>query len=380
MGKAQAGLPKALKAFKELGFTKDQVKSFTDADAALKAVVERIAGLTWDRTPRLGIWLTAACGVPCDVYHQAVGRNVIGGMVKRVRHPGAKHDEVMILMGPQGTAKSELCRTLALDDTWFTDSVTFEGSPQNVIPQLFGKLVVELAELDGMAKREVQSIKRFITTQADDVTLKYQTYTSNHARRCIFIGTSNEDAPLVDVTGNRRFLPVRIKGEVNIPWLRANIEQIVAEAAHHESKGADFSIPREIWAVAATHQEAARSVSDIETLLTGWFGETPFTGTAFVSVHDLAQLFEAAGWKRMESLRNAIMRKLGFRDVNPYIGGNRERGWLRGPEMLPKHIEHKAMRYVVSKTPDGRPRVTPRTMHATDTTSAPPVPQPRGAT
>lgn len=46
LGKAQAGLPKALKAFKELGFTQDQVKGFTDADTALKAVVERIAGLS----------------------------------------------------------------------------------------------------------------------------------------------------------------------------------------------------------------------------------------------------------------------------------------------------------------------------------------------
>jgi hypothetical protein len=46
LGKAQAGLPKALKAFKELGFTPDQVKGFTDADTALKAVVDRIAGLS----------------------------------------------------------------------------------------------------------------------------------------------------------------------------------------------------------------------------------------------------------------------------------------------------------------------------------------------
>lgn len=46
LGKAQAGLPKALKAFKELGFTKEQVKGFADADSALKAVTERIAGLS----------------------------------------------------------------------------------------------------------------------------------------------------------------------------------------------------------------------------------------------------------------------------------------------------------------------------------------------
>jgi predicted P-loop ATPase len=50
-------------------------------------VVERINGLVWDRQPRLVTWLSYTCGVPCDPYHQAVGKNVIGGMVKRARRP-----------------------------------------------------------------------------------------------------------------------------------------------------------------------------------------------------------------------------------------------------------------------------------------------------
>lgn len=46
LGLAQAGLKKGQRAFLELGFTKEQIKGFTDADTALKAVVERIAGLS----------------------------------------------------------------------------------------------------------------------------------------------------------------------------------------------------------------------------------------------------------------------------------------------------------------------------------------------
>lgn len=323
-------------------------------------VLERIGALKWDGVSRLNIWLTATCGVPCDLYHQAVSRNVIGGMVKRARSPGAKHDEVMILMGAQGTMKSTLCRALAIEDAWFTDSVTFDGSPQNVVPQLFGKLVVELSELDGMARREVQSIKRFISTQSDNVTLKYKAFSSEHARRCIFIGTCNEDSPLSDITGNRRFLPVRVNNEVNIAWLRANIEQLVAEAAHLEAAGADFSIPRSVWGEAAVHQEAARAVSDIETMLHGYFEETVHTGTAYVTLHDLAELCEIAGWKRMESLRNAIMRKMGFREMVPYLGGEKCRVWYRGPDIMPRQIEARAVRYMVGKTTDGRARVTIR--------------------
>lgn len=335
-------------------------------------VVERINGLKWDGLPRLSTWLTNTCGVSFDAYHQAVGRNVIGGMVKRARSPGAKHDEVMILIGKQGTAKSTLCRTLALQDDWFTDSVAFDGSPQNIVPQLFGKLVVELAELDGMAKKEVQHIKAFITRQSDNVTLKYKAFASDFERRCIFIGTSNEDSPLVDITGNRRFLPVRVPGEINIAWLRSNIEQLVAEAVHLADAGDDFSIPREVWGIAAEHQEAARAITDAEAMLCEWFAKTEFTKAAFVSNADLIRLSDLAGWRNVHALRRAVMMRLGFEEARPYINGIRTRGWLRQPDDVARHIEH-VTHYVVSKDLDGRPRVTIRNVQAQ---SAAPCPVP----
>jgi Virulence-associated protein E/Primase C terminal 2 (PriCT-2) len=161
-------------------------------------VLERLVAAqgAYDGVPRLDEWLAMALGVPNDAYLTAVGRNLLGGICKRVRRPGCKHDETVILMGPEDTFKSTFCRVLAMDDAWFTDSVDFSGSQQNVIPQLFGRVVVELAELDGMAKREVTHIKRFLSGQSDNVTLKYEAFTSDHARRCIMVGTSNEENPL----------------------------------------------------------------------------------------------------------------------------------------------------------------------------------------
>lgn len=46
LGLAHEGLKKAQRGFLALGFTKEQIKGFTDADTALKAVTERIAGLS----------------------------------------------------------------------------------------------------------------------------------------------------------------------------------------------------------------------------------------------------------------------------------------------------------------------------------------------
>lgn len=318
-------------------------------------VLERINSLQWDGVPRLSIWLSRTCGVPCDLYHQTAGRNVIGGMVKRARNPGAKHDEVMILIGAQGTMKSTLCRVLAIEDEWFTDSVSFHGSAQNVVPQLFGKLVVELAELDGMNRTEVTAIKAFITRQSDNVTLKYNKFASDFPRRCMFIGTSNEHTPLVDATGNRRFLPVQLRQAVDIAWLRENIEQLVAEAAVLHTKGADFAIPREVWEVASKHQEAARGLSDIETMLTEWFAETPFTQHAYITKANLTDLCMLAGWRNSAPLSAVVMRRLGFVEDIPWLGGRKTRVWVRGGASgaAVGGLTH----YTVGKTQDGRPRV-----------------------
>jgi hypothetical protein len=65
-----------------------------------------------------------------------------------------------------------------------------------------------------------------------------------------------------------------------------------------------------------------------------------------------------AGLRGNNADRRATMNRLRFRKVRPYIGGKQIPVWYRGPETLPKHIERDAVRYMVGKTSDGRPRVT----------------------
>jgi predicted P-loop ATPase len=301
------------------------------SETTFDPVLNRIAAAqaSWDGKNRLDSWLASAIGVPNDAYLRAVGRSLIGGIVKRARKPGAKHDEVVILTGPQDTLKSTLCRALALNDEWFTDSVAFEGPPQNVIPQLFGKLVVELAELDGMARREVNYIKRFLSAQSDNVTLKYEAYSSDHARRCIFVGSSNEENPLRDATGNRRFLPVRIEQRINVDFVRKNIDRLFGEAATLESTGELFLIPADVLPEARARQEAARAESDFEIYLSSWFAAD--AGPAYILPADLAVLVkEATGRSVPPNAYGHAMRRLGFVSSRPYVNDVRTRMWVRG--------------------------------------------------
>ena len=312
-------------------------------------VIARLAAAqdAWDGTPRLDAWLATAIGSANDAYLTAVGRNVIGGMVKRARRPGVKHDEVLILIGPEDTLKSTLCRTIALDDDWFTDSVAFEGSPQNIVPQLFGKMVVELAELDGMARREVQYIKRFLSAQSDNVTLKYEAFASDHERRCIFIGTSNESNPPAATPATADF--ARARGATDRRrFVRDNLDQIIGEAAVLEAAGDLFLIPRELIPEARARQEDARAEADFEIHLNAWFAGK--TGAAYILPADLATLLkEVTGRSIPSNQYGAAMKRLGFVQLKPRLGASREqtRVWCRGG------IDG-AQRYSIHRGGDGR--------------------------
>src|ERR1039458_5439840 len=116
---------------------------------AADPVIDLLAALekTWDGTHRLKIWLSATCGVPCDTYYQAVGAAIVGGMVRRIRHPGCKFDLMPVFVGAQGAGKSTLAEILALNKAWFTDNVSLGIESKELLPLLRGKSVVEVSEM-----------------------------------------------------------------------------------------------------------------------------------------------------------------------------------------------------------------------------------------
>jgi hypothetical protein len=292
-------------------------------DPVLSKLAE--AQAAWDGKPRLDSLLVKVCGVPHDAYHCSVARNLVGGIVKRARRPGCKHDEVVIFIGGQGIFKSTMLRVLSLDDRWFTDSVDFSGSPQNVIPQTFGRLVIELSELDALEKRDLNHVKRFLSTQTDSVTLKYDRLTSDMPRRSVFVGTTNESNPLRDTTGNRRFLPVRVE-RIDIEWLRANVEQIFGEAATLEAAGDNFLIPNEVLGEARARQEMARAEADFEVYLHGWIKDAP-DGTYVRSADIQTALRDAVGRSIVGKAYGPVMKRLGFLDGSTAHAG---RVWYKG--------------------------------------------------
>ncbi len=225
-------------------------------------VREYLSGLTgmWDDVPRIDRWLTKYLGVEESQYTNEVGLRVLIGAVARAMQPGCKFDQMLVLEGAQGVGKSTALAALVPDPEWFTDTVPMGDSDQRLMEAIAGKWIVEASELGGMSRGEVEQLKATLSRPADRARMAYAKSVSERPRQCILIGTTNESVYLRDQSGNRRFWPVTV-GEIDLQKLKADREQLWAEAFHRYKAGEPWTMNREVWATAATEQEG-RSVVD----------------------------------------------------------------------------------------------------------------------
>ena len=130
-------------------------------------------GLVWDGVKRLDDWLFTYGGAPkgdnnYDKYVRKVGRITLIAAVRRVRQPGCKFDQMLVLVNPtQGTHKSTALAVLAVRPDWFTDSLDLGAKDKVAIEQTQGKWIVELGEMRGRRRNDVDQIKGFISRQRD---------------------------------------------------------------------------------------------------------------------------------------------------------------------------------------------------------------------
>src|SRR4051812_18013504 len=218
-------------------------------------------------------------------------------MVRRIRKPGCKLDEIAIFNGPQGTGKSTLAKLLCPNEAWFSDEIMLGDASKELVLSLAGKAVVEIAEMGMRGSASANHVKAMLSLQMDRGRTAYARTVTDRPRRNIFVGTTNDDEPLSDPTGNRRFLPIRVDNELNLAWLQENVGQLIGEAAHLEAEGSTFAIPKAVWADATEKQEAARSESSTEILLDDWLAETTMTPVAYITAADLEYLSTISQWR-----------------------------------------------------------------------------------
>lgn len=195
-------------------------------------VKQYLESLEWDGNARAATLLIDYLGAEDSIYTREATEKTLLAAIRRVYEPGCKFDNMLILSGPPGTGKSTLIARLA--GKWFSDNLTFEDmKDKTAAEKLQGYWIIEIGELKGMRKMDVESIKAFVSRQDDIYRAAYGRNVEKHPRQCIIFGTvNNAGGYLKDITGNRRFWPIEITGQTNQkPWnlTDADRDQIWAE-------------------------------------------------------------------------------------------------------------------------------------------------------
>ncbi len=129
---------------------------------------------TWDGKPRLDSWLVDYAAAEDTEFNRAVGAIVMIAAVRRVRKPGTKFDEMLVLeSADQGMNKSSLVAAMAIREEWFSDSVPLNADDKIMIERTSGKWILEVAELAGMRKGEVERIRAQLSRTHDRARLAY---------------------------------------------------------------------------------------------------------------------------------------------------------------------------------------------------------------
>jgi len=237
---------------------------------AFDPVQDYLDSLVWDGTPRLEKWLTAYLGVEDTPLHRAWGRIVLVAAVRRIRDHGCKFDHVLVLEGPEGRDKSNTVQVLASGKAGgrdnFSDSTILNKDEKQQMELTKGVWFYEIAELAGMRKADVYSVKAFITRQEDRARPAYERFKELQPRVCIFIGTFNTtaDSEVIEylTTGdNRRWWPVLV-GFIDIAALERDRDQLFAEAVFEDTVlGTPIKLDPSLWE-AATEVQKSRELSD----------------------------------------------------------------------------------------------------------------------
>ena len=86
--------------------------------------------------PRLDKWLTTYSGAEDTVTRS--GHSWLVAAVRRVRKPGCKFDEMVVLESPQGTNKSSALALMAVCPDWFSDDLPLNAPAQQIIERIAG--------------------------------------------------------------------------------------------------------------------------------------------------------------------------------------------------------------------------------------------------
>lgn len=213
----------------------------------------------WDGQERAEKLLVDYLGAENTIFNREAIVKVLLAAVARIYHPGIKFDYMLVLNGPQGIGKSTFFGRLFKG--FLSDSLTMlDMRDKTGSEKLQGYWALEVAEMAGMRKADIECVKSFISRQEDIYRPAYGRVVEKHPRRCVIVGSTNSSTGFLrDISGNRRFWPVRCIGGVKKPWTLTDedLDQIWAEIMVRYNQGESLLLSEAAESMAIKEQREA---------------------------------------------------------------------------------------------------------------------------
>ena len=127
-------------------------------------------------------------------------------------------DIILVFQGKQGIGKTRFFEMLALNPKFFGEGICLDPRDKDSIIQATSKWISELGELGSTMKKDMDSVKAFLTKSTDEYRTPYGKASLHYPRMTSFVGTVNDTEFLIDQTGNRRFVTIPLAPDLVIDY------------------------------------------------------------------------------------------------------------------------------------------------------------------
>jgi putative DNA primase/helicase len=271
-------------------------------------VREWLLSLRWDGVARCNTWLNDYCGLAeRNIGTEFISRTAVLAPIYRVMKPGCQYDTMIIFEGDQGIGKSQAVR--ALGGQWYK-SVSLTERDHNTVQIMKSAWILEVAELSVFAKRDIESLRAFISTPIDSGRFAYGRNDYVLPRQSVFIGTINPESNgyLMDTTGNRRFLPVKLNN-INVRGIEDSRHQLFAEAYQMYLNRVPIHVDSaELKDCISSMQKAREFHDDWEPEIINWIDRNRLDSTHLFTAMDIyVRVFGG----RIENYDGRVSRRIG---------------------------------------------------------------------
>jgi len=231
-------------------------------------VANWIDGAAWDGQDRIEALCDSLDPKDRTLAMIFLKRWLISAVAAAFEPEGVAAHGVLVLQGAQNVGKTSWFWSLLGDNRhWGKEGAILNPSDRDSVKMCISHWLVELGELDAtFRKSDIAALKSFITTQCDELFLRYSRSASKYPRRTVFFASVNPKQYLNDDTGNRRYWTVECGGGLNSKH-GLDVQQIWAQVKTMYDSKEIWWLSRDEVALLNEHNSAFETADPIEELI-----------------------------------------------------------------------------------------------------------------